>query len=155
MSEKISPHFRSAHRPYAQEHAALQSPLAKLLFASAQADIVGSMGKTAYIFKALGDETRLRILSLLLTEGELCVCDILAALNLPQSTISRHLAYLKKTGWVADRRCGLWIYYSVESNEYSLYSELADLLKRTLAIQPTAVADRNKLAGFGLDNNCA
>nr|HXK57067.1 metalloregulator ArsR/SmtB family transcription factor [Gammaproteobacteria bacterium] len=52
----------------------------------------------ARLFKALSDETRLRILCLLL-EGELCVCDIMAVLQLPQSTVSRHLAYLKNAGW--------------------------------------------------------
>ena len=72
--------------------------------------MVSTMKDNAQLYKALADETRLRILALLLAEGELCVCDIIAALKLPQSTISRHLAYLRKTRWVNDRRCGLWIY---------------------------------------------
>ena len=70
------------------------------------------MKTTARMFKALSDETRLRILCLLL-EGELCVCDSMAVLQLPQSTVSRHLAYLKNAGWVDDRRCGVWMYYSM------------------------------------------
>ena len=69
-----------------------------------------SMEKTARTFKALGDETRLRILALL-KEGELCVCDIMAALSLPQSTASRHLAYLRNNGWVHGSRRGKWMYY--------------------------------------------
>jgi ArsR family transcriptional regulator len=113
------------------------------------------MENTVNLFKALSDETRLRILSLLLTEGELCVCDIIAALNLPQSTISRHLAYLKKTGWVDDRRCGLWIYYSVKNKRDAFHGELADLLKRALATLPAAAADRKLLANFGRNNTCA
>ena len=64
------------------------------------------MKTTAKLFKALSDETRLRILSLL-TEGELCVCDLMEVLQLPQSTVSRHLAYLRNTGLVADRRQGV------------------------------------------------
>ncbi|MBU4034431.1 MAG: metalloregulator ArsR/SmtB family transcription factor, partial [Proteobacteria bacterium] len=52
------------------------------------------MQTTAQFFKALSEEPRLRILALLLS-GELCVCDLMAVLQLPQSTISRHLAYLR------------------------------------------------------------
>ncbi len=113
------------------------------------------MDKKVQLFRALGDETRLRILSLLLGEGELCVCDIIATLKLPQSTISRHLAYLKKTGWVDDRRCGLWIYYSVKTGGDAMFLELHDLLKRNLALLPASKADREWLAGFGQRNNCA
>ena len=62
------------------------------------------------LFKALADETRLRILGLLLT-GEVCVCDIHESLRIPQPKASRHLAYLRRSGLVATRRDGLWIHY--------------------------------------------
>lgn len=62
------------------------------------------------VFRALSDRTRLRILALL-AQGETCVCDIHAALAIPQPTASRHLAYLRRSGLVADRRRGLWVYY--------------------------------------------
>lgn len=62
------------------------------------------------LFKALGDEIRLKILALL-GNGELCVCDIMEVLDLPQSTVSRHLAYLKHSLWVVGRRNGKWMYY--------------------------------------------
>ncbi|HEY7288483.1 MAG TPA: metalloregulator ArsR/SmtB family transcription factor [Vicinamibacterales bacterium] len=62
------------------------------------------------LFKALADETRLRILGLLLT-GEVCVCDIHESLRIPQSKASRHLAYLRRSGLVETRREGLWIHY--------------------------------------------
>jgi len=68
------------------------------------------MEATAHTLKALGDETRLRILALLM-HGELCVCDIMTALSLPQSTASRHLAYLRNAGWVSGTRRGKWMYY--------------------------------------------
>jgi ArsR family transcriptional regulator len=68
------------------------------------------MKKLAQTFKALSDETRLRIL-VLLTQGELCVCDLMAVLQLPQSTVSRHLAYLRNAGLLTDRREGVWMYY--------------------------------------------
>jgi len=62
------------------------------------------------LFKALADETRLRILGLLLS-GEVCVCDIHESLKIPQSKTSRHLAYLRRSGLVETRRSGLWIHY--------------------------------------------
>ena len=62
------------------------------------------------LLKALADRTRLRILSLLAT-GEVCVCHLQESLDLPQPTVSRHLAYLRKVGLVATRRDGLWVHY--------------------------------------------
>ncbi|GFO53493.1 transcriptional regulator [Geomonas sp. Red276] len=106
------------------------------------------------VYKALADETRLRILALLLGEGELCVCDIIAALKQPQSTISRHLAILRKAGWVNDRRRGLWIYYSIREND-SPQKEMIPLLKQQLIATKTSLADREVLASFGCGNDCA
>jgi len=62
------------------------------------------------VLKALADPTRLRILALLAT-GEICVCHVHTALAIPQPTASRHLAYLKKSGLVQDRKVGLWKHY--------------------------------------------
>lgn len=64
----------------------------------------------ATIFKALSDETRLRIY-LLLGQGEICVCHIQAALGTTQTKVSRHLGVLRNAGLVTSRREGLWIYY--------------------------------------------
>lgn len=62
------------------------------------------------IFRALSDQTRLRILNLL-RGGELCVCHLVAVLGVPQPTASRHLSYLRKAGLVVARKQGLWSYY--------------------------------------------
>jgi ArsR family transcriptional regulator len=62
-------------------------------------------------FKALSDETRLQIMTLLLENDELCVCDFVGALGQTQSKISRHLRYLYNAGLVEDRREGLWMHY--------------------------------------------
>ncbi|PIQ86384.1 MAG: transcriptional regulator [Candidatus Omnitrophica bacterium CG11_big_fil_rev_8_21_14_0_20_45_26] len=62
------------------------------------------------IFQALADATRFRILNLL-GEGELCVCDLTRVLKEPQSKVSRHLAYLRRSGLVQTRKEGLWMYY--------------------------------------------
>ena len=111
------------------------------------------MKQHVQIYKALADETRLRILALLLSEGELCICDIFTALKLPQSTISRHLAYLRKAKWVRDRRCGLWIYYSILADGTN-HAELIPVLKKQLLNAITTVEDRKVLAGFGAGNHC-
>ncbi|WP_462381874.1 metalloregulator ArsR/SmtB family transcription factor [Pseudomonas sp. Marseille-QA0892] len=63
------------------------------------------------LFKCLADETRLRIALLIAHEGELCVCELVAALDESQPKISRHLAHLRACGLLADRRRGQWVYY--------------------------------------------
>jgi len=65
-----------------------------------------------HLFKALADKTRLRILALL-GNNEVCVCHIHDSLSLPQPTVSRHLAYLRKSGLVVARREGVWMHYQV------------------------------------------
>src|SRR5215217_6941155 len=64
------------------------------------------------VFKALADKTRLRILALL-GANEVCVCHIHDSLGLPQPTVSRHLAYLRRAGLVDVRRDGVWMHYQV------------------------------------------
>lgn len=64
------------------------------------------------LFKALGDETRLRIVALL-SHGELCVCHLVEALSLSQPKVSRHLAILRSAGVVDHRREGTWVYYGL------------------------------------------
>ncbi len=76
------------------------------------------------IFKALSDGTRLRIVKLL-ENGELCVCDIVAALDMVQPKVSFHLGALKEAGLIKDRKQGKWIRYSL--NE-------ADLFRRMLLV---------------------
>ena len=64
------------------------------------------------MFKALSDETRLRIY-LLLLQGELCVCELVNILNMEQSRVSHSVRILKEAGLVVNRRVGKWIIYSV------------------------------------------
>ncbi len=84
------------------------------------------------LFKSLSDETRLRCLSLLLQHGELCVCELTYALELPQPKISHHLANLRKVGLVSDCKYGLWIYYK-------LHPELPEWVTEVLALSIDAI----------------
>ena len=63
------------------------------------------------IFKCLADATRMRSALLIVQEGELCVCELMCALNDSQPKISRHLAQLRSCGLLLDRRHGQWVYY--------------------------------------------
>lgn len=62
-------------------------------------------------FKLIGDQTRLRCLMLLIAHGELCVCELVEAIEESQPKISRHLALLRDSGVVDARRQGQWIFY--------------------------------------------
>ena len=77
------------------------------------------MRKFAEIYKAMGDETRLAILLLILRHGEICVCDVEGALGVSQSKASRHLRYLRNAGLLADRRDGVWVYYNIPKDAQS------------------------------------
>ena len=65
------------------------------------------------LFSALAEPTRRRILMLLAAHGELCVCELVHALQLAQPRISSHLAALRKAGLVSSRKQGLWVHYSI------------------------------------------
>ena len=66
------------------------------------------------LFKALSDATRLKIIMLIHLEGELCVCELMTALNNSQPKISRHLAQLKRMGLVLDRKQKQWVFYRLD-----------------------------------------
>lgn len=68
------------------------------------------------LFRALADDTRLRIVALL-SHGELCVCHLQEALELPQPNVSRQLGILRAAGLVEDRREGSWVYYRLLRQE--------------------------------------
>jgi len=74
------------------------------------------MDDVVRIFKALSDETRVRIIKLL-EHGELCVCDIGAALGMVQPKVSFHLGVLKNSGLLKDRKQGKWVHYRLDESE--------------------------------------
>ncbi len=75
-------------------------------------------------FKVLADETRLRCLLLIFEHRELCVCELIYALNLPQSKISRHLSIIRLNGLINQRREGQWIFYAISSNLPSFQNKI-------------------------------
>ncbi len=87
------------------------------------------MQKLASMFKALGDETRLLIMGLLLLQGELCVCDFEGLLDISQSRSSRHLRYLWNAGLVENRREGKWMYYRLPDVPDARCQALLDALE--------------------------
>ena len=95
--------------------------------------------------KALSDETRLRILNLLL-DKELCVCEIEQTLGISQTRASRNLSLLCDAGFLKLRRDGLWSLYSLDSEameEYSAY--LVQAVRKALKSNKTAQADKERL----------
>jgi ArsR family transcriptional regulator len=96
------------------------------------------------IFKSLADQTRLRIINLLL-HGELCVCDIQYVLDSPQPNVSRHLAYLKHSGLVLDRREGQRMYYRLVEQDDAVRGPLLAFLEKAFAASSGFERDARKL----------
>jgi ArsR family transcriptional regulator, arsenate/arsenite/antimonite-responsive transcriptional repressor len=99
--------------------------------------------KPERLFRALSDRTRLRILNLL-TTGELCVCDLVSVLGVPQPTVSRHLAYLRKVGLVTARKEGVWCYYQLSPATTELELSLGKCIECCGAL-PRLVKDIDRL----------
>ena len=79
----------------------------------------------ADIFKLLGDRTRVRLLSVLLEAGELCVCDLAEAVETPETSVSHALRLLRTAGIVKNRRGGRMVYYSLADNHVRLLLDLS------------------------------
>lgn len=104
------------------------------------------MNRLAAVFKALSDESRLRIINLLFFSGELCVCDIEQVMGFTQTKVSRHLAYLRRIGLVGDRRHGLWMLYSIASPKDEEQRQILDFLAQLLRSNEIAQKDARRLS---------
>ena len=100
---------------------------------------------TETIFRALSDRTRLRILNLL-QGGELCVCHLVAVLDVPQPTASRHLAYLRRAGLVVARKEGLWMHYRLVPPRSKSHEMLLRCLAQCFKEEGVFARDREKLS---------
>jgi ArsR family transcriptional regulator len=88
-----------------------------------------ALKQSTRLFEACADPVRLRLLSLL-RDGEVCVCHLHDALELPQSTVSRHLSYLRKRKLVTGRKQGLWVYYRLTKPVDELHRLLIRWIKK-------------------------
>jgi ArsR family transcriptional regulator len=95
------------------------------------------------VFKALADPTRIRILGLL-TRGEICVCHIHESLRLPQSLVSRHLAYLRRSGLVETRKEGLWVHYRLARRD-NVMQAMLDAVYHCVGHLSTVAKDAKRL----------
>ena len=96
-------------------------------------------------FKALSDETRLRILNILL-ERECCVCEVMQALDISQTRASRNLAALYDAGFLKLRKDGLWSLYSVDKDGMQDYlTDLVHAVTKTLEGNKSVELDRERL----------
>ena len=101
----------------------------------------------AALFKALSEPARLRIIHLLHRRGELCVCDLVEALELPQSAVSRHLAYLRHQRLVTARRAGTWLYYQLAPAS-PFAARLLDMIGGEADALPALCRDADRLASL-------
>jgi len=102
------------------------------------------------VFKALSDETRLKVIKLL-EHGELCVCDIMAAFDMPQSKVSFHLGVLKNAGLVKSRKEGKWMHYAIDDTDY--FRRLLSLSVIQGMPEDTLEKDRERLDSFLKNKN--
>jgi ArsR family transcriptional regulator, arsenate/arsenite/antimonite-responsive transcriptional repressor len=103
-----------------------------------------TLDESVELFKAFADPVRVRLLNLL-AGGEVCVCFLHQALDLPQSTVSRHLAYLRKRGLVVGRKDGLWVHYRLARPAGELHRTLADCMGRCFQGVEILDQDRQRL----------
>ena len=95
--------------------------------------------------KALSDETRLRMLNLLL-QRECCVCEVMQVLDISQTRASRNLSMLYAAGFLKLRKDGLWAYYSIDKSSLKAYlASLLDAVEIALKNNPAAIQDKEHL----------
>lgn len=82
------------------------------------------------IFKACADESRLRILNLIFSNGEMCITDLEQVLEFTQAKTSRHLIYLKNAGILTFRRYNHWVFYQVKDEVYEIIKQIFQFLQK-------------------------
>ena len=103
------------------------------------------MREVVKAMKALSDETRLRILNLLL-ERECCVCEVMQALEISQTRASRNLSMLHDAGFLKMRKDGLWSLYSINQEGIKEYfADLVEAVQKSLEGNEEAALDRERL----------
>jgi ArsR family transcriptional regulator len=106
--------------------------------------MAGKSYNVEFLFKALADRTRLRLINLI-GDSEVCVCFFVAILKTSQPKISRHLAYLRRAGIVAARREGKWMHYRLVEPPDEHAAHIFGEVRASLATHPEMQRDREKL----------
>jgi ArsR family transcriptional regulator, arsenate/arsenite/antimonite-responsive transcriptional repressor len=104
------------------------------------------MDAATNVFATLADPTRLRCLALIAEEGELCVCELVAALDLPQPKISRHLAVMRDAGLLRDRRDAQWVLYALAPDMPAWARSAVEAAVAAMKDQGQHAKDRKRLA---------
>jgi len=87
------------------------------------------------IFKACADESRVRILHLIFTNGEMCISDLEHILEFTQAKTSRHLIYLKNSGILSYRRYNHWIFYQIKDEVDEIVKQIFSFLRKDAQLQ--------------------
>jgi len=111
------------------------------------------MEQITQTFRALSEEMRLRIMMLLI-HGELCVCDLMAVLDEPQSKVSRHLAYLKHSGLLSSKRVGVWMHYFLKEPLDEISQAQLNFMKEKLVNHPLFEEDFKKMEEAKKQKKC-
>jgi ArsR family transcriptional regulator, arsenate/arsenite/antimonite-responsive transcriptional repressor len=84
----------------------------------------------AQIFLACSDTSRLRILNLIMNNGEMCITDLEHILEFTQTKTSRHLIYLKNSGILTSRKYNQWVFYQIKDEVFDLIKQIFQFLRR-------------------------
>jgi ArsR family transcriptional regulator, arsenate/arsenite/antimonite-responsive transcriptional repressor len=103
---------------------------------------------TIELLRALADETRLRIVSLLAEAGDLCSCEIEALLDLRQSNTSRHLARLRQAGVLEARKLAQWMHYRIAEPDASSASLVTEVVRAGRSTMPALRRDLRRLSDY-------
>jgi ArsR family transcriptional regulator len=106
------------------------------------------------MFRAFSDPTRLRLLHLI-QQGDLCVCDLVETLKLPQPTVSRHLSYLRKAGLIKAREERSWNFYTLVAPKTTFHGKLLDCLGTCFNDVPELSADLERARRIRAKGGCS
>jgi ArsR family transcriptional regulator, arsenate/arsenite/antimonite-responsive transcriptional repressor len=94
-----------------------------------------SLSFGSQIFKALSDESRVRILHLIFQNGEMCISDLELILEFTQAKTSRHIIYLKNSGMLSTRKQDQWVFYSIKEEVSEIISQIFEFLVKDQSLR--------------------
>jgi ArsR family transcriptional regulator, arsenate/arsenite/antimonite-responsive transcriptional repressor len=105
-----------------------------------------SLERWSLLHKALSEPLRIRLLNLVACAEDICVCDLITITGVSQSMVSRHLAYLRNSGWLVARRDKLWIHYSLANQEDEMAKTILETLQQNAPLSHQIQTDLKSLA---------